>query len=321
MEALKGLSIPHFGCEESFFSQFQACLTAHSQRADMPKAGLPSMSYLLIEIGPQEAFWLLSKNIGNRNMERVTVEKYATEMRLGKWNSGHDSPIVMGKDFVLRNGQHRLKAVVRSGKRVRFSFQYMPELESCLVRGWDDGRVRTLGDYTGNTEFAATVNCMCQFMMRGIGAVTRQLQIDVSVAVEPERTMLCEYQSPSKSHYNKPCIRAGFLLAMVAFPTYSMKIAQQLKCLVDTSPVRVGSIQALSKKLNATTTKTEKPPQRLAVTTLSYWAANPFNWQKSSLVKVDSKEYGNATKVVNSFVQDKGLDIEHFETGKRFVQG
>lgn len=71
-----------------------------------------------IKVTPIIAKSLLRYNIRNyRSLKHPVVEKYANEMKSGKWIMNGE-PIVISKDGLVRNGQHRLEAVVASGVSV-----------------------------------------------------------------------------------------------------------------------------------------------------------------------------------------------------------
>ena len=71
-----------------------------------------------ILITPKIAEELLKLNVNNyRTKSKSTVEKYAKDMLCGLWEANGES-IAISKDGVLRNGQHRLAAIVKSGKPV-----------------------------------------------------------------------------------------------------------------------------------------------------------------------------------------------------------
>lgn len=61
---------------------------------------------------------MLDKNDLNRVLSHATTERYANDMRNGNWHFTGES-ISVFKDGSLANGQHRLKAIIRSGKPAR----------------------------------------------------------------------------------------------------------------------------------------------------------------------------------------------------------
>ncbi|MEU5691196.1 hypothetical protein [Actinosynnema sp. NPDC020468] len=66
---------------------------------------------------PEVASEILGRNIENRRLDRHTVELYASAMNRGEWKLSHQG-IAVDHRGVLLDGQHRLAAVVKSGKAV-----------------------------------------------------------------------------------------------------------------------------------------------------------------------------------------------------------
>ena len=72
------------------------------------------------KITPKRAEKLLNEtNLGNRKLRAGVVEKYAADMKAGKWLR-NPQPIMFYDDGVLADGQHRLWAVVESGETIPF---------------------------------------------------------------------------------------------------------------------------------------------------------------------------------------------------------
>lgn len=72
------------------------------------------------KISPKRAEKLLNDtNTQNRKLRAGVVEKYAADMKYGKWLK-NPQPIMFYEDGVLADGQHRLWAVVESGATVPF---------------------------------------------------------------------------------------------------------------------------------------------------------------------------------------------------------
>lgn len=70
-------------------------------------------------VTPDVATRLLSYNTNNRAIKRHAVNEYAYKMAHGLWDENVLDPIVVTKDGVLENGQHRLLAVIKSGVPVQ----------------------------------------------------------------------------------------------------------------------------------------------------------------------------------------------------------
>jgi len=67
---------------------------------------------------PEMASEFLRRNKRNRNLRSRLVSKYAADMKAGSWVSEASDPIRRTDDGLLLDGQHRLNAVVESGKPV-----------------------------------------------------------------------------------------------------------------------------------------------------------------------------------------------------------
>lgn len=65
-------------------------------------------------IDPVTAAEILSRNRGNRKVDRSVVEIYAEAMKRGEWKLHHQGIAIDGRGELL-DGQHRLEAVVKSG--------------------------------------------------------------------------------------------------------------------------------------------------------------------------------------------------------------
>lgn len=75
-----------------------------------------TMTYELIT--PEIAQELLETNTENRKISRGTVEAYASDMLSGNWDETVGSSLSLDSNNILRDGQHRLLAIVMSGVSV-----------------------------------------------------------------------------------------------------------------------------------------------------------------------------------------------------------
>lgn len=80
-----------------------------------------------IEITPKMAQEMLEYNTCNRPLSKNTVAKYAGMMKLNEWYLSHQA-LAFTEDengrLILVDGQHRLAAVIQSGKSIKFSVIY-----------------------------------------------------------------------------------------------------------------------------------------------------------------------------------------------------
>jgi hypothetical protein len=75
------------------------------------------MKIELLHITPEMAEQMLEKNTHNRKLKRPTVLRYAREMKLGRWQMTHQG-VAISDDGTVIDGQHRLAAIVESGRTV-----------------------------------------------------------------------------------------------------------------------------------------------------------------------------------------------------------
>ena len=127
-------------------------------------------------ITPEIASKYLEKNTNNyRNVLYRRVDAYALEMKNGNWKNNGEA-IVFGTDGVLKNGQHRLMACVKSNT----------PFETLVIRGcdesvYDHAYTRTTKQELSNENFNIT-NTM-------IGAVKLLYTILTNNRTTPEFTI------------------------------------------------------------------------------------------------------------------------------------
>lgn len=73
----------------------------------------------LERITPAKATSYINRNIGNRRLRPGVVEKYAHDMKSGRWTEC-SAPIVIYEDGEIADGQHRLWAIIDSGTTQHF---------------------------------------------------------------------------------------------------------------------------------------------------------------------------------------------------------
>jgi hypothetical protein len=110
-----------------------------SAQREMP---LPTLRWE--RVGPTVAEEWLTHNSGNRALKDSRVEYYARLMREGLWRNDNPEPLAFDWNDVLRNGQHRLTAVVRSKRTV--VFLVARGMDPALGDVIDTPAIRTAGD-------------------------------------------------------------------------------------------------------------------------------------------------------------------------------
>lgn len=84
------------------------------------------------KITPEVAYGYLDRNTHNRKVSDSVVQRFAKMMREGKWNLTHQG-IAFNTEGVLSDGQHRLWAVIESGKTVEMMVTRGVEPEAMLA--------------------------------------------------------------------------------------------------------------------------------------------------------------------------------------------
>ena len=98
------------------------------------------------DITPEMAAAWLSNNFGHREIKQARVEKFANQMNEGDWQF-NGKVIILSDTGMLMNGQHRLSAVVQSGKTMR----------SIVIRGVkiENYQSRSTGNVEGDRPAAS----------------------------------------------------------------------------------------------------------------------------------------------------------------------
>lgn len=98
-----------------------------------------------VKVTPEMAKeWLTKKNKVNRPLKQMTVDIYTRYMSLGLWREETAETIKFGQDGYLRDGQHRLHAVVNANVTLNFLVAY--DLPNDIFTVLDTGTKRTAGD-------------------------------------------------------------------------------------------------------------------------------------------------------------------------------
>lgn len=97
----------------------------------------------MVLITPESAKELLKLNYSNRPLNQSTVDWYAKQMTNGQWTISGQTISISDKNTLI-DGQHRLAAIVKSGKEINFNIAYNVPIESFI--NYDNLRSRGLKD-------------------------------------------------------------------------------------------------------------------------------------------------------------------------------
>lgn len=101
----------------------------------------PEKQYETREIGPEQATELLKDHENYRKLSPWTLQKYVRQMNLSQWKSG--SILLVDEYGQLADGQHRMQAIIDSGKT--YSFDVILGYPADNVDVLDTGKPRSVG--------------------------------------------------------------------------------------------------------------------------------------------------------------------------------
>lgn len=94
-------------------------------------------------ITPAKASLYLEKNSNNRRVRKEKVQKYARDMKSGRWKVTNQA-VALNCDGTLLDGQHRLLAIIEAGVPVRMNVTRGMERDAMM--GVDVGATRSVSD-------------------------------------------------------------------------------------------------------------------------------------------------------------------------------
>lgn len=127
-------------------------------------------------IDPERAQQLLARMAPNRNVRTPKVDKYAADMASGRWVVTGEG-IKLTADGVVIDGEHRLRAVVKSGATIEILVVYGVELTDRVAM--DTGATRTLADhlkFLGETQCNELAAGLMVLYSRRRGVYARPLE-------------------------------------------------------------------------------------------------------------------------------------------------
>lgn len=137
--------------------------------------------YKSMIVNPEMAKKFLEMNTKNRKPSNSRVKEYARDMIRGDWNEDNDDPITINKFNVLENGQHRLMAVIKANKPIRFLVVTGGEPAG---ETYDRGRPRSVNDslaISGRVEQAQLCKQVAVVRLLGRFGYKQQLLTDKEI--------------------------------------------------------------------------------------------------------------------------------------------
>jgi hypothetical protein len=128
------------------------------------------LKHEVIRISPKLASEYLEKNTNNRPVSQTHVDRLAKDMSLDRWKQD-GSPIKFSETGALLDGQHRLRAIIKSGVSVLMLIVTGLDPDSFVTM--DSGRRRSTSDalhIKGEqyyTILAPAINSMVEYLNNG----------------------------------------------------------------------------------------------------------------------------------------------------------
>lgn len=217
-------------------------------------------------VTPETAkFWLERGNVRNRKISENTVRKYVTDMLKDRWRFVPDA-ITFASDGTLLNGQHRLTAIVRSGKSVWLLVATNVAHDAMLAM--DQGLGRRLYDVAkvSGTDLSRKETECAEAMCRGRAVrldITKQEKLDFARRyADAIRFSVTSYTPKRGRGLDRGEIYAVIARARVCHPLAGSTIARFAQILAhgaveDMSPLDV-MVCRLRDSLTPTITQTER---------------------------------------------------------------
>ena len=98
----------------------------------------------IVTVTPTIAARLLETNDGNRPISERLVQEIAADIEHGFWQLNGET-IIVSKDGLLNDGQHRLEAVIRTGQPIQTAVMFGVERSARMTI--DMGKQRTAGNF------------------------------------------------------------------------------------------------------------------------------------------------------------------------------
>jgi hypothetical protein len=180
-----------------------------------------------IDVDPGQAAHWLQNNFVNRPLSQDVVDAYARDMVLGNWVQTHQGVAFNDLDHLI-DGQHRLSAIVKSGRTVRMMVTFgLPSKikgkEMTTMDAVDRGKQRSVADQLKIQHGMKNGSIIAQ-LASSLGSIcynvrTRRLSVGQTLEIYREFQTSADWiiESRPKEHGLKMTgVLAAFVFAMAA---------------------------------------------------------------------------------------------------------
>lgn len=153
-------------------------------------------AFVEMTVTPETAAIMLERNTGNRQISKGTVARFVAEMTADRWTMTAEA-IKFSKSGVLLDGQHRLTAIVQSGRAATFLVVF--GLDDEVFHDLDQGKKRGAADMmhiagVPNAALAAAILRMLIFHRNGslkslgtAAGISNAVFVEEAAHVDPEK--------------------------------------------------------------------------------------------------------------------------------------
>lgn len=185
-------------------------------------------------ISPAQAKEYLERSIPNRRINDGTVTRYADDMREGRW-SNNGQPIIFNEAGELLDGQHRLRAVIVSGRTV--AFMVTRGVPTVAMETMDTNRPRSLNDVLTLKGYKNTAN------IAGAARLVWNYAAGVNLTYTASKSALLKFieghpkfvldASPWVEKYKQNLFPRSPITAVLALATESAQLNEEAKKFAD----------------------------------------------------------------------------------------
>jgi hypothetical protein len=184
-------------------------------------------------VSPKAAAELLQRNTHNRKVSDRCVVRYAQEMSMGEWLPTA-AGVGIDSNGVLTDGQHRLKAVIASGKTVSMLIVTGLPPASQMKQDRHNKRnlaaVFTLAGVCDNFSIVQTAVFLAEGTL-SLGRIGKACDTEVRAAIETHKealTVICKIMCGKIKGVHSVGARAALTMAYEAYPEQAVAFAKAL---------------------------------------------------------------------------------------------
>jgi hypothetical protein len=178
---------------------------------------------LIQTITPDKAKVMLRLNKGNRPIRQNHVKKMAEDMKAGAWQITHQG-IAFNKNGELIDGQHRLNAIIESGKAVTMAVTTNCECSSFTIL--DQGIKRSVSDITGwDRKVADVLNLAMYLSFSNHPTADQMFRLNGSDIYEAASRLINDC-SNTRTTYSSAPVRLAAIINILQHNDYDFVLGQ-----------------------------------------------------------------------------------------------